>query len=88
MEQRRPILAKITHVFVTSLAHLPAHRRQDIFRMLMESIGQDECLWFAPIQLFDSVLLSPTNKKNEETLKVPILKSVRSPELARCSRNP
>ncbi|CAF4599116.1 unnamed protein product, partial [Rotaria sp. Silwood2] len=69
LEQRRPILAKITHVFVTSLAHLPAHRRQDIFRMLMESIGQDECLWFAPIQLFDSILLSPINKKNEETLK-------------------
>ena len=69
-EQRRPILAKITHVFVTSLAHLPAHRRQDIFRMLMESIGQDECLWFAPIQLFDSVLLSPINRKNEEILKV------------------
>lgn len=63
-------MAKITHVFVTSLAHLPAHRRQDIFRMLMESIGQDECLWFAPIQLFDSVLLSPINRKNEETLKV------------------
>jgi len=55
---------------VTSLAHLPAHRRQDIFRMLMESIGQDECLWFAPIQLFDSILLSPINRKNEETLKV------------------
>jgi hypothetical protein len=70
VEQRRPILAKITHVFVTSLAHLPAHRRQDIFRMLMESIGQDECLWFAPIKLFDSVLLSPINRKNEETLKV------------------
>ncbi|CAF1260717.1 unnamed protein product [Adineta ricciae] len=69
VEQRRPILAKITHVFVTSLAHLPAHRRQDIFRMLMESIGQDECLWFAPIQLFDGILLSPINRKNEETLK-------------------
>ncbi|CAF0784428.1 unnamed protein product [Adineta steineri] len=69
IEQRRPILAKITHVFVTSLAHLPAHRRQDIFRMLMESIGQDECLWFAPVQLFDSILLSPINRKNEETLK-------------------
>ncbi len=55
---------------MTSLAHLPAHRRQDIFRMLMESIGQDECLWFAPIQLFDSILLSPINRKNEETLKV------------------
>ena len=40
--------------------------------MLMESIGQDECLWFAPIQLFDSVLLSPINRKNEETLKVQI----------------
>ncbi|CAF2088985.1 unnamed protein product [Rotaria magnacalcarata] len=74
-EQRRPILAKITHVFVTSLAHLPAHRRQDIFRMLMESIGQDECLWFAPIQLFDSVLLSPINRKNEETLKKSLIEA-------------
>jgi hypothetical protein len=36
----------------------------------MESIGQDECLWFAPIQLYDSILLSPINRKNEETLKV------------------
>lgn len=70
VEQRRIILAKITHVFVTSLAHLPAHRRQDIFRMLMESIGQDECLWFAPIQIYDSILLSPINRKNEELLKV------------------
>lgn len=69
VEQSRPILAKITHVFVTSLPHLPAHRRQDIFRMLIESIGQDECLWFTPIQMFDSVLLSPLNRKNEETLK-------------------
>ena len=60
-------------MFVTSLAHLPAHRRQDIFRMLMESIGQDECLWFAPIQLFDGILLSPINRKNEETLKVKVL---------------
>ena len=70
VDQRRPILSKITHVFVTSLAHLPAHRRQDIFRMLMESIGQDECLWFAPIQLFDSILLSPISRKSEEILKV------------------
>lgn len=37
--------------------------------MLMESIGQDECLWFAPIQLFDSILLSPISRKNEEILK-------------------
>ncbi len=69
-KKRRTILAEITHVFVTSLAHLPAHRRQDIFRLLMGSGGQDECLWFAPVQLFDSVLHSPLNKKNEETLKV------------------
>ncbi|CAF0748543.1 unnamed protein product [Didymodactylos carnosus] len=68
-QQRTQILAKISYVFVTSLAHLPAHRRQDIFRLLMESVGQDECLWFAPIQLFDSVLLSPLNKKNEDVLK-------------------
>ena len=38
--------------------------------MLMESIGPDECLWFAPIQLYDSILLSPINRKNEEILKV------------------
>ena len=73
IEQRRIILAKITHVFVISLSHVPAHRRQDIFRMVMESIGQDECLWFAPIQLFDSVLLSRMNKKTEDILKVPFL---------------
>lgn len=69
VDQRRSILAEVTHVFVTSLSNLLAHRRQDIFRLLMESIGQDECLWFAPIKLYDSVLLSATHKKNEETLK-------------------
>lgn len=73
VDQRRSILAKVTHVFVTSLSNLPAHRRQDIFRLLMESIGQDECLWFAPIQLYDSVLLSATHKKNEETLKASLI---------------
>lgn len=73
VDQRRSILAEVTHVFVTSLSNLLAHRRQDIFRLLMESIGQDECLWFAPIKLYDSVLLSATHKRNEETLKASLI---------------
>ena len=44
--------------------------------MLMESIGQDECLWFAPIQLFDSILLSPISRKSEEILKVRLSKII------------
>jgi hypothetical protein len=55
--------------------------------MLMESIGQDECLWFAPIQLFDSILLSPISRKNEEILKVKIPFSIHQPSSVLLYRN-